>query len=60
VVVDPAAAPAAPPNAAPAAAAAAMPAFGRPPEATSVARNNLLERLRAARQAAGPQTNGSK
>lgn len=32
----------------------AMPAFGRPPEATAVARNNLLERLRAARQAAMP------
>jgi len=32
----------------------AMPAFGRPSEATAVARNNLLERLRAARQAAQP------
>lgn len=31
-----------------------MPAFGRPSEATAVARNNLLERLRAARQAAQP------
>jgi hypothetical protein len=31
-----------------------IPAFGKPPEATSVARNNLLERLRAARQAATP------
>ena len=36
----------------------AVPSFGRAPEATSVARNNLLERLRAARQAAAPQTNG--
>lgn len=36
-----------------------VPSFGRPPEATSVARNNLLERLRAARQAAGSSTNGS-
>lgn len=35
---------------------AAMPAFGRPSEATAVARNNLLERLRAARQAAQPTT----
>jgi hypothetical protein len=39
---------------------AAVPGFGRAPEATSVARNNLLERLRAARQAASPNTNGSK
>jgi hypothetical protein len=31
-----------------------VPAFGKPPEATAVARNNLLERLRAARQAATP------
>jgi len=31
-----------------------LPAFGKPPEATAVARNNLLERLRAARQAATP------
>jgi hypothetical protein len=38
-----------------------MPSFGRPPESTAVARNNLLERLRAARQAAAPQQpNGSK
>src|SRR5204863_7060179 len=36
------------------AAATAVPSFGRPPEATAVARNNLLERLRAARQAAMP------
>src|SRR5207244_3795601 len=36
----------------------AIPSFGRPPEATSVARNNLLERLRAARHAAAPATNG--
>jgi hypothetical protein len=35
-----------------------VPSFGRAPEATSVARNNLLERLRAARQAAAPQSNG--
>jgi hypothetical protein len=36
----------------------AVPSFGRAPEATSIARNNLLERLRAARQAAAPQSNG--
>ena len=35
-----------------------VPSFGRAPEATSVARNNLLERLRAARQAANPPPNG--
>ncbi len=37
---------------------AAAPAFGPPPQGTSVARNNLLERLRAARQAATPPPNG--
>ena len=31
-----------------------VPSFGRAPDATSVARNNLLERLRAARAAASP------
>jgi hypothetical protein len=31
-----------------------IPGFGKAPEATAVARNNLLERLRAARQAATP------
>lgn len=31
-----------------------VPSFGRAPDATSVARNNLLERLRAARAAANP------
>ncbi len=31
-----------------------VPSFGRAPESTSVARNNLLERLRAARAAATP------
>jgi hypothetical protein len=46
--------PAPAPAPAPVPIAAAMPAFGRPPEATAVARNNLLERLRAARQAATP------
>jgi hypothetical protein len=55
--VQPAPAPApapAPPPAPMPAAATMVPAFGRPPEATAVARNNLLERLRAARQAAMP------
>jgi len=37
-----------------------VPAFGKPPEATAVARNNLLERLRAARQAATPPPAPSK
>ncbi len=37
-----------------------VPAFGKAPEATAVARNNLLERLRAARQAANPQSTPSK
>ncbi len=37
-----------------------IPAFGKAPEATAVARNNLLERLRAARQAANPQSTPSK
>src|SRR5262245_24674173 len=46
--------PAPAPAPAPMPVAAAVPAFGRPPEATAVARNNLLERLRAARQAATP------
>lgn len=45
---------AAPPTAAAPSAVTAMPSFGRPTEATAVARNNLLERLRAARQAAMP------
>jgi hypothetical protein len=55
--VQPAPVPAPAPAPAPMpAAATAMPAFGRPPEATAVARNNLLERLRAARQAAQPNT----
>ncbi len=58
VMADPAAAPASPVgSAAPAAAPAAVPAFGRAPDTTTVARNNLLERLRAARQAAMPQNN---
>lgn len=34
-----------------------VPSFGRAPDATSVARNNLLERLRAARQAAAAAPN---
>jgi len=58
LAVRPSAVPQAPappaPAPAPAPVPAALPAFGRPPEATAVARNNLLERLRAARQAAMP------
>lgn len=61
VLVDPPIAAATPSPATPQPAApAAVPAFGRAPDTTSVARNNLLERLRAARQAAMPNNNGSK
>lgn len=61
VVVDPPIAAATPPAPPPQPVApGAVPAFGRAPDTTSVARNNLLERLRAARQAAMPHNNGSK